>query len=182
LLDVDRVDLVVSGYATNMVAPAMPVVMQKGKTFISLFALDVNAEFKYDKYFSMLPTGQDTRHPSPPASRGRRGSEPEADDRRAHRETRVLAQCLRRRPREYQEVRPQDRVDKTSRGHDRLLADHRALEAANADSCVCSYPLSSVGIVLAANELGLKPKMLAAPWSGAGDGVKTSSDPSSMAS
>src|ERR1700761_7304598 len=36
LLDVDKVDLVISGYATNMVAPAIPVVMQKNKTFISL--------------------------------------------------------------------------------------------------------------------------------------------------
>src|SRR5262249_44702528 len=33
LLDVDKVDLVLSGYATNMVAPAIPVAMQKGKTF-----------------------------------------------------------------------------------------------------------------------------------------------------
>src|SRR5882757_8742321 len=63
LLDVDKVDLVVSGYATNMVAPAMPVVMQKNKTFVSLFALDVNAEFKYPKYFSVLPSG-----PTPKAS------------------------------------------------------------------------------------------------------------------
>ncbi|MGB6565968.1 MAG: ABC transporter substrate-binding protein, partial [Xanthobacteraceae bacterium] len=31
LLDVDKVDLVVSGYATNIVAPAIPVVMQHGK-------------------------------------------------------------------------------------------------------------------------------------------------------
>ena len=61
LLDVDKVDLVVSGYATNMVAPAMPVIMQKGKTFIGLFALDVNSEFHYPKYFSMLPTGPDTK-------------------------------------------------------------------------------------------------------------------------
>src|SRR5256885_121767 len=61
LLDVDKADLVVGGYATNMVAPAMPVVMQKNKTFISLFALDVNAEFKYPKYFSVLPTGPDTK-------------------------------------------------------------------------------------------------------------------------
>ena len=63
LLDVDKVDLVVGGYATNMVAPAMPVVMQKNKTFISLFALDANSEFHYPKYFSMLPTG-----PTPKAS------------------------------------------------------------------------------------------------------------------
>src|ERR1700742_3329508 len=61
LLDVDKVDLIVSGYATNMIAPAMPVVMQKGKTFISLFALDVNSQFKYPKYFSVLPTGPDTK-------------------------------------------------------------------------------------------------------------------------
>ena len=51
----------VSSYATNMIAPAMPVVMQKNKFFLSLFGLDVNAEFKYPKYFSVLPTGQDTK-------------------------------------------------------------------------------------------------------------------------
>src|SRR5436305_14992747 len=61
LLDVDKVELVVGGYATNMNAPAMPVVMQKNKTYISLFALDVNDEFKYPKYFSVLPTGPDTK-------------------------------------------------------------------------------------------------------------------------
>src|SRR5712672_3612078 len=39
LLDVDKVDLVVSGYATNMVAPAMPIVMQHDRTFFALFGL-----------------------------------------------------------------------------------------------------------------------------------------------
>ena len=43
LLDVDKVDLIVSGYATNMVAPAIPVAMQKGKTLIGLFALAANS-------------------------------------------------------------------------------------------------------------------------------------------
>src|SRR6476661_4213616 len=57
LIDVDKVNLVVSGYATNMVAPAMPVVVQKNKVFPSLFALDANAEFKYPKYFSVVATG-----------------------------------------------------------------------------------------------------------------------------
>src|ERR1051326_6745676 len=61
LLDVDKVDLVVSGYATNMVAPAIPVVMPKGKTLIGLFALDANHEFNYPKYFSVLPTGPQTK-------------------------------------------------------------------------------------------------------------------------
>ena len=31
LLEVDKVDLVVSGYGTNLIAPAMPVVMRKKK-------------------------------------------------------------------------------------------------------------------------------------------------------
>src|SRR5271169_5760373 len=58
LLDVDKCDLVIGPYATNMVAPAIPVVMQKNKTFIGLFALAANSEFHYPKYFSMLPSGQ----------------------------------------------------------------------------------------------------------------------------
>src|SRR3984957_20496305 len=57
LLDVDKVDLVVSGYATNMVAPAMPVIMQHNRTFLSLFGLAVNTEFNYPNYFSFTPTG-----------------------------------------------------------------------------------------------------------------------------
>src|SRR6201985_405004 len=42
LMDVDKADIVVGPYATNMMAPAMPVVMQKGKVFLTLFGLDVN--------------------------------------------------------------------------------------------------------------------------------------------
>src|SRR3954464_149637 len=40
LLDVDKVEVVISGYGTNIAAPAMPVVMAHNATFISLFALD----------------------------------------------------------------------------------------------------------------------------------------------
>src|SRR5207245_8430988 len=61
LLDVDKVDLVVSAYGTNVTAPALPVVIQHNKTFIGLFAMDVNEEFRYPKYFSMLPVGPDPR-------------------------------------------------------------------------------------------------------------------------
>ena len=57
LMDVDKVDIVVSGYATNMIAPAMPVVMQKDRTFFALFGLAVNSEFKYPRYFSITPAG-----------------------------------------------------------------------------------------------------------------------------
>ena len=57
LLDVDKVDLVVSGYGTNVTVPAMPVVMEHKRLFMTLFALAVNAEFKYSRFFGMIPAG-----------------------------------------------------------------------------------------------------------------------------
>src|SRR3981081_4482174 len=51
LLDVDKVDFVVGDYGTNMLAPAMPIVIQHKMTFLGLFGLDVNHEFQYPKYF-----------------------------------------------------------------------------------------------------------------------------------
>src|SRR5262249_31794588 len=57
LLDVDKCELIVGGYATNMLAPAMPVVIQRNMVFIGLLGLAVNSEFKYDKYFAMIPSG-----------------------------------------------------------------------------------------------------------------------------
>jgi branched-chain amino acid transport system substrate-binding protein len=62
LLDVDKVDLIVSGYGTNMIAPAMPVAMSHDRLFLGLFGLAVNSEFHYPKYFSMLPNGPDPAH------------------------------------------------------------------------------------------------------------------------
>jgi branched-chain amino acid transport system substrate-binding protein len=62
LLDVDKVDFIVSGYGTNQIAPAMPVAIQHERLFFGLFGLAVNTEFHYDKYFSMLPSGPDPKH------------------------------------------------------------------------------------------------------------------------
>src|SRR5436189_1289875 len=67
LLDIDKVDLIIGGYGTNMLAPAMPVVMQRGKVFIGLLGLGVNTEFKYPKYFVMIPSGPD---PKPAFTKG----------------------------------------------------------------------------------------------------------------
>ena len=61
LIDVDKVDLVISGYATVPTAAAMPVIMQKGKAFLSLFALAANDQFNYDRFFQMLPSGPDAK-------------------------------------------------------------------------------------------------------------------------
>ena len=57
LLDIDKVDLVVGAYATNMIAPAMPVVIAHNRTFLGLLGLAVNSQFHYPRYFSIAPTG-----------------------------------------------------------------------------------------------------------------------------
>ncbi len=61
LLNVDGVDLVVSGYGTNLIAPAMPVVMRKKMVFMSLFGLAANEQFNYDNYFQIMPAGPEPK-------------------------------------------------------------------------------------------------------------------------
>ena len=61
LLDVDHVDVVLSGYATNMAVPAMPVVISHNKLYLSLFSLATNAEFHYPRTFAMIATGPDPK-------------------------------------------------------------------------------------------------------------------------
>jgi branched-chain amino acid transport system substrate-binding protein len=61
LLDVDKVDLLVSGYGTNLQAPAMPLMMQRGMMFMGLFGLAVNDKFGYDRYFQIQPNGPNAR-------------------------------------------------------------------------------------------------------------------------
>src|SRR6516162_3891545 len=61
LLDVDKVDLVIGGYGTAMLAPAMPIVIQKKKTFIGLLGSAVNTEFNYPNYFAMIPSGPEAK-------------------------------------------------------------------------------------------------------------------------
>jgi len=61
LLDVDKVDLLLSGYGTVPTAAAMPVVIQRNKMILSLFALAANDQFKYDRYFQMQPNGPDAK-------------------------------------------------------------------------------------------------------------------------
>ena len=41
-------------------AGALPAVQRK-KVFQILFGLDVNHEFKYDRFFAMIPSGPDTK-------------------------------------------------------------------------------------------------------------------------
>ena len=47
----------VSPYGTNLMAPAMPVVMQKHLMMMGLFGVGVNDRFNYDRYFQIMPMG-----------------------------------------------------------------------------------------------------------------------------
>jgi branched-chain amino acid transport system substrate-binding protein len=162
LLEVDKVDLVMGPYATNMIAPAMPVVMQKGKVFVTLFGLAVNSEFSYPKYFSMIPTGQNTK-PSftegffEIAAKNKLGTvalvAADAEfSRNACDGARTNAKKFNMKI-VYDRTYPPATTDFTP-----IV---RAIQAANPDAVVvCSYPLDSVGMVRAVNEIGYKPKMI----------------------
>jgi branched-chain amino acid transport system substrate-binding protein len=58
LIDVDKVDLINSGYATPMIAAAMPIAMQHNMVLFGLFGLANNAKFHYDKFFGIAPIGE----------------------------------------------------------------------------------------------------------------------------
>ncbi len=164
LIDVDKVDLVVSGYATNMVAPAMPIIIQKKKTFVSLFALDANSEFHYPKYFSVIPTGPKTKpsftegifqiasQQTPKPTTVALASEDAEFSRNACEGARTNAKDFGVKI-VYDKSFPPGTTD--------FSPVVRALQASNADIVViCSYPLSSVGLTLAINEANYKPKMI----------------------
>src|SRR6201988_2845029 len=57
LITVDKVDLLLGPYATNMAAAALPVILQHNMATISILAIDVNRHFHYSRYFDMIPVG-----------------------------------------------------------------------------------------------------------------------------
>src|ERR1700686_1035354 len=59
LMDKDKVDLVIGGYGTNSLLPAMPLIMERQRFFVGLMGLGVNNALAYPNYFAMIPTGPD---------------------------------------------------------------------------------------------------------------------------
>jgi branched-chain amino acid transport system substrate-binding protein len=57
LIEVDKVDLVVSSYATALIAPAMPVIMGHRMAFVTLLGSGTNDAFQYDRTVNVSPTG-----------------------------------------------------------------------------------------------------------------------------
>ena len=164
LLDVDKVDLIMGPYGTNLVAPAIPVAMQKGKVMIGLFALEVNSHFHYPKYFSMVPYGPDPKVSSAEGFfdvAAAQNPKPQTvaiiseDSEFGHNgaDSAVINAKKKGMKVVYNKSFPPGTTD--------FAPVIRAVAASNPDIVVvCSYPLSSVGIVQSVNELGFKPKMI----------------------
>jgi len=163
LLDVDKVDLVVSGYGTNVIAPAMPIMMQRNMVFMSLFGLNVNSKFNYDRYFQIMPAGPEpavgwsqgyfdiamTLNPKPQtvALVGADAEYPALalEGARAHVKKLGLKVV-------YDKSYPPNTVD--------FSPIVRAIQATNPDIVfLASYPPDSAGMVRAVNEVGLKTRM-----------------------
>src|SRR5438094_3169073 len=163
LLDVDKVDLLVSGYGTNVIAPAMPIVMQRNMMFMTLFGLNVNSKFNYDRYFQIMPAGPDpaigwtqgffdiamalTPKPQTVALVGADADYPALALEGARAQVKRTGLKV-----VYDKTYPPNTVD--------FSPIVRAIQATNPDLVfLASYPPDSAGMVRAANEVGLKARM-----------------------
>ena len=163
LIEVDKVDLLLGPYGTNLMAAAMPVIIQHQMTTISMLAVAVNRQFHYNQYFSMVPLGPDPVHAfssgffeiaaslkpkvktvailGADAEFGKNSTDGARDNAKAAGLTIV-----------YDQLYPPPTTDFTP-----IL---RAVQATNPDIVfVASYPPDTVGIVHAAHEIGLKTKI-----------------------
>jgi branched-chain amino acid transport system substrate-binding protein len=172
LMDVDKVDLIVSGYASTQIAAAMPLAIQKKKLFMSLFGTGVNETFSYPKYFSMIPNGPT---PKPAFTRG---FFKVAEVQKPKPQTIAIAAA----DAEFGRNACQGAEENAKASGFKIIYNKtyppsttdfspivRAIQALNPDLLViCSYPLDTVGMVKAMNEVGFKPKM----WGGAMVGLQ----------
>ena len=136
LLSVDKVDLLVGPYATNMIAPAMPVVMQANKMTIGMLGVNVNRQFNYSRYFSMVPGGDEG---TLAFSRG----------------WFEIAAVQTPKPRTVALIGADAEFGKTACDGARENAKAGGFDIVYDKS----YPPDTVGIVRAANEIGLNVKM-----------------------
>src|ERR1700734_239064 len=171
LITVDKVDLLIGPYATNMVAPAIPVLMQFKKTTVGILANAANSKFHYGQYFSMLPTG-----PEPQKAFSHGFFELAAAQNPRPKTVAIVAadaefaqnaaDGARESVKEiggFQVVLDQ-KYPPTTTDYSPIV---RAVQAPNPDIVyVAAYPPDSVGIVRAANEIGLTPKMFGGAFIG----------------
>jgi branched-chain amino acid transport system substrate-binding protein len=163
LLDVDKVDLVISGYGTNLIAPLMPIAIERKLTIMGMFGLANNEKYQYPNYFQIQPAGQDpqistaigffelaARQNPKPQTVAMVGADAEYPQ-NALVGARELVKKFGFKT-VYDKTYPPSTVDYTP-----IV---RAIKATNADIVfVASYPPDSVGMLRAAQEVGLQPKI-----------------------
>jgi branched-chain amino acid transport system substrate-binding protein len=163
LLDVDKVHFVVSGYGTNLIAPLMPIAMERKLVIMGILGLANNEKYKYPNYFQIQPSGPDpeanwstgffeiaAKQTPKPQTVALVGADAEYP-RNAIPGARELAKKMGMKV-VYDKTYPPSTVDYTP------IA--RAIKATNPDVVfVASYPPDSVGMIRAAHEVGLQPKM-----------------------
>jgi branched-chain amino acid transport system substrate-binding protein len=164
LLDVDKVDLIIGPYATNLQAPAMPIAMQRKKVFIGLLGTAVNSTFNYSNYFSIAPNGPE---PKRSYTKGfvdlavRQSPKPQT--------VAIVAADGEFALNSAEGVRENVKAAGLTVVYDRrypsattdLVPVVRAIAETNPDLViVCSYPPDSIAMVRAVNEVGFKPKMI----------------------
>jgi branched-chain amino acid transport system substrate-binding protein len=163
LLDVDKVDLVVGGYGTNMIVPLIPLAMQHGMTLMSLIGLNANERFNYDRYFQIGSAGPD------PADTFTRGYFDLAAGMQPAPKTVALsgadaeygAIALDGARRQAKRLNLQVVYD---RAYPPSTTDYtpimRSIEATHPDLVyIASYPPDTVGLIRAASETGLQTGM-----------------------
>ena len=173
LLDVDKVDLIVSGYASTQIAAAMPIAIERKKLFIGLSGTAINDAFHYPMYFAMVPNGPT---PKPAFTRGffkvAAAQSPKP-------QTVALAYA----DAEFGVNVCEGARENASAAGFKIVYDKnyppatvdfapivRAIQAANPDLVViCSYPLDTVGMIKAIHEIGYKPKL----WGGGMVGLQS---------
>jgi branched-chain amino acid transport system substrate-binding protein len=158
LLDIDKVDLLIAPYGTNVTAPIMPLVKQRDLLLMGNFSFDVNAQIRHDKWFNNAPWGA--------GALAWGGTFLEAGRKMGGKTIAIFAAdaefaqnlCNGGRnlvnamglQKVYDQNYPPNLVDFSS-----II---RAVRAAKPDIVfICSYPPESVAIVRAVNELGVGP-------------------------
>jgi branched-chain amino acid transport system substrate-binding protein len=170
LIDVDKVDLVLGPYATNMIAPALTVIMQHNMVDVSVTGLAVNGLFHYPRYFSMISAG-----PTPKVAFSRGFFAIAAAQSPRPRAVAIVAADA-----EFAKNAADGARENAKAGGFTIVYDAtyppstvdfapivRAIQATNPDIVYCAaYPPDTVGMIRAANELGLSTKLFGGPMVG----------------
>ena len=169
LMSVDKVDLLIGPYSTNVIAAALPTIIQANRTTIGIFGLGANSAFKYPRYFSMNSQGSSPRNYSGGFFQMAAGLQPKlsrvalvgADvefSRNALDGARENAKALG-----FEVV--YDRSYPV--GSTEFTAIVRAMQATNPDVVyAATLPPDTVGLVRAASEVQFKPKLFGGAFLG----------------